>query len=271
MATPTVAAFQHTVLDYYQHHGRHDLPWRQPDFTGFDPYKIMVSELMLQQTQVSRVLPKYNSFLAAFPTVAGLASAPLGAVLTAWSGLGYNRRAKFLQQAAQLIMTDFQGQFPSTSAELIRLPGVGLNTAGAILAYAFDQPVIFIETNIRSVFIYHFFTDSEQVSDSQILDLVKKTLPPSSPQIWYWALMDYGSHLKQTTGNATRRSASYSRQSKFAGSHRQLRGRVIRLLTERPYSQKELAVKIADDRLPNVLQDLLSEKMITHHGHQLSI
>ncbi len=200
-----------------------------------------------------------------------MAAAPSGSVLTAWSGLGYNRRAKFLQQAAQLIMANFKGRFPETSAELRQLPGVGVNTAGALLAYAFDRPVVFIETNIRSVFIHHFFTDEAAVSDHQVLELVQATLPATSSRLWYWALMDYGSHLKQTTGNANRRSTGYSRQSAFAGSVRQLRGQVIRLLTERPHSTEELATMIADDRLPAVLQALDSEKMITRHDDRLSI
>lgn len=271
MATSNIAAFQELIINFYDEQGRHNLAWRQPDAYGFDPYKIMVSELMLQQTQVARVIPKYDSFLASFPTVASLAAAPLGAVLTAWSGLGYNRRAKFLQQAAQLIMVNFEGRLPETSAELRQLPGVGVNTAGALLAYAFNQPVVFIETNIRSVFIHHFFTDNVTVSDRQVLALVQATLPATSPRQWYWALMDYGSHLKQTTGNAARRSVSYSKQSTFAGSIRQLRGQVITRLTERPHSAGELATMIADDRLPAVLQALHSEKMITRRGNQLSI
>ena len=125
---------QKLVQAYYRQHGRHDLPWRQTANDFFDPYEIMVSELMLQQTQVARVIPKYPSFLTAFPTVSRLAAAPLGAVLTAWSGLGYNRRAKYLQQAAQAIAG--RGTFPATGAELQRLPGVGVNTAAAIRAYA---------------------------------------------------------------------------------------------------------------------------------------
>lgn len=271
MPPAKIVAFQQTVTNYYQQHGRHDMPWRQPGPAGFDPYRIMVSELMLQQTQVSRVIPKYDSFLISFPTVANLAAAPLGAVLSAWSGLGYNRRAKFLWQAAAMILTDYNGRFPQTIPELMRLPGVGVNTAGAIMAYAFDQPVVFIETNIRSVFIHHFFSDDALVPDNQISDLVQATLPSSSPRLWYWALMDYGSYLKQTTGNAARRSTSYARQSSFNGSPRQLRGQVIRLLTERPYTMSELKILIADDRLNVVLQALQQEGLITRRGNQLSI
>lgn len=176
--TNDIAVFQETVWEYYRRHGRHDLLWRQPEADGrFDPYKILVSEIMLQQTQVPRVLPKFVEFLTRFPTVQALAAAPLGDVLAAWNGLGYNRRAKFLWQAAQKVVNDFDGVFPSTSEALVTLPGVGANTAGAILAYAFNQPAVFLETNVRTVFIHHFFKDSDLVTDAQLLELVKASLP----------------------------------------------------------------------------------------------
>ena len=226
---------------------------------------------MLQQTQVTRVIPKYRSFLLLFPTVESLARAPLGAVLSAWSGLGYNRRARFLHQAAQIIMNDFDGRIPGSVPVLIKLPGVGTNTAGAIVAYAFNQPTIFIETNIRSVFIHHFFSADQIINDRQILELVAATLPASDVRVWYWALMDYGSYLKQTTGNAARRSTSYNRQSAFAGSRRQLRGQTIKLLTERSYSVSELSELMNDERLPEVLQALEAEGLIHRRDDQLSI
>lgn len=269
MTTADYSVFQKLVQAYYRQHGRHDLPWRHTANGFFDPYEIMVSELMLQQTQVGRVIPKYSSFLTAFPTVSRLAAAPLGAVLTAWSGLGYNRRAKYLQQAAQAIAG--QGTFPATGAELQRLPGVGVNTAAAIRAYAFDEPVVFIETNIRSVFIHHFFQDEAAVTDRQILELVQRTLPPSSPREWYWALMDYGSHLKQTQRHAARRSTSYTPQSAFQGSLRQLRGQVIKRLTEQPLTVGELRAVINDERLSAVVEVLISEQMINRRGQQLHI
>lgn len=131
-----IQAFQDTVWDYYRRHGRHDLPWRQPQTTGqFTAYPIVVSELMLQQTQVNRVIPKYEHFLQAFPTVKRLAAAPLSEVLTLWSGLGYNRRAKFLWQLAQRVVDDYKGTFPRELSSLVALPGIGPNTAGAVLAY----------------------------------------------------------------------------------------------------------------------------------------
>jgi A/G-specific adenine glycosylase len=223
----------------------------------------MVSEIMLQQTQVNRVLTKYTEFLTLFPDVQALAAAPLSQVLVTWSGLGYNRRAKFLWQAAQMIVADFSGIFPTNIEQLQKLPGIGANTAGAIVAYSYNQPVIFIETNIRTVFIHHFFANQpEAVHDKQILELTKETLDQEHPREWYWALMDYGTHLKQTVGNLSRNSKSYARQSKFEGSLRQVRGTVIRLLATEKQTEMQLATTITDDRLPLVLQSLEQEKLI---------
>lgn len=153
--------FSDTVWQYYKAHGRHDLPWRQPEANGeLDPYKVLVSEIMLQQTQVSRVIPKFYAFIDQFPALEALAQAPLSDVLKFWSGLGYNRRAKFLWQTAGVVVTNHAGRLPQDSRELVTLPGIGYNTAGALLAYAYNRSVVFVETNIRTVFIYHFFCGS---------------------------------------------------------------------------------------------------------------
>lgn len=257
------ALFQETVWEYYRQHGRAGLPWRQPRGDGsFDAYAIVVSELMLQQTQVARVIPKFEAFMARFPTVDALASAPLAAVITAWSGLGYNRRAKFLWLAAQAVRDVHAGMVPDSHDALVALPGIGPNTAGAVLAYAYNQPVIFVETNIRTVFIHHFFTGSSAVSDKELLPLLAQTLPPHEAREWYWALMDYGSFLKQTVGNTSRASAHYSRQSVFAGSRRQIRGQVLRILTAGPHPIRDLHAMLPDDRLESVLEDLAGEGLI---------
>lgn len=263
MNSQDIAAFQDTVLTYYDQHGRHELPWRIPEEDGtFSAYNIAVSEIMLQQTQVSRVISKYQDFLRAFPTVQDVAQAPLSEVLMLWSGLGYNRRAKFLWQAAQVVAQDYKGVFPDTKPALIALPGIGPNTAGAILAYAYNQPSIFIETNIRSVFIHHFFTDQENVADSALLPLVEASIPDGSSRIWYWALMDYGTFLKRSIGNASRASSSYAKQSAFQGSRRQIRGLVIRRLTMGPQSLEALIEAIGDSRLSDVLDNLQREGLI---------
>lgn len=275
---------------YYRQHGRHDLPWRLPEADGsFDPYKILVSELMLQQTQVSRVVPKYEAFLQRFPIVSEIARAPLGDVLVAWQGLGYNRRAKFLWQIAQKIVSDFGGQLPNDQQALESLPGIGANTAGAIRTYAFNEPAVFIETNIRTVYVHHYFKNETNISDHAIRDALHKTvlqlgksstwftedefglIPTGSNErptervsyrLFYWALMDYGSHLKQSVGNLSRASKAYAKQSTFAGSARQLRGRVLRLLAAGSLSEAALLDELRDARAPKILTELAAEGLI---------
>lgn len=255
--------FLESLWQYYAEHGRTSLPWRQPEHDGtHDPYKILVSELMLQQTQVQRVIPKYLAFLDTFPSVHELAAVELADVLRAWQGLGYNRRAKFLWQAAQMI--DSHGQFPATPEELVKLPGIGANTAGAIMAYAYNQPVVFIETNVRTVYIHHFFADQIDVSDAELRPYIEHTVDQENPREFYWALMDYGSHLKATVGNASKASRHYSKQSAFQGSRRQIRGHVIRLLGEQPQTKETLVKTISDERLPGVLDELVAEELIRY-------
>jgi len=263
MPQTDIKSFQNTVFRYFEKHGRHDMPWRLQELDGsFDPYKIMVSELMLQQTQVARVTPKFLEFIQRFPTVQSLVGASLGDVLVAWSGLGYNRRAKFLHQAAQMVVREYNGKFPSDLEQLVRLPGVGKNTAGAILAYAFNRPALFIETNIRTVYIHHFFHDRTGIPDSEIIKLLDETLDNKQPRIFYWALMDYGAYLKQIIGNLNKLSKSYAKQSTFAGSLRQIRGQVIRSLAGCACTLEQLQRIITDDRLPIVLEDLMHENLI---------
>jgi A/G-specific adenine glycosylase len=258
-----VEDFQAIVWRYYDQHGRHDLPWRVPEPGGnFDPYKIMVSEIMLQQTQVGRVLPKYEEFLRAFPVLKALAEAELGDVLRQWSGLGYNRRAKFLWLAARKITEESGGVMPHAAEELKTLPGIGPNTAAAVAVYSYNAPEVFIETNIRTVYIHHFFQDRADIPDREILELVRLTLPMDDSREWYWALMDYGTYLKAAVGNLNRASKHYAKQSRFEGSKRQLRGQVLRLLAVRPQSPRQLRVAIKDDRLDEVLAELTSEQMI---------
>lgn len=262
--------FLEILWEYYTRTGRHDLPWRLAEADGtFDPYKILVSELMLQQTQVSRVVPKYLSFLSHFPDVRSLANAELGDVLRSWQGLGYNRRAKYLWQAAREVAA--RGAFPASLAELVQLPGVGPNTAGAVLAYAANQPVVFVETNIRTVYIHHFFHDGDQVDDRDIRALVEQTLDREQPREFYWALMDYGSWLKTKVRNI-HQSKQYAKQSTFQGSRRQLRGRVIRELSSCSLTLAQLQQIIPDDRLRSVLTDLERESMIRRDstGYSLS-
>ena len=261
-----ITALRAQILAHYREYGRHDLPWRMSEADGsFDPYKILVSEMMLQQTQVPRVVPKYAAFLRQFPTIAILADAPLGSVLAAWQGLGYNRRAKFLWQAARTIAQDLGGTVPESAEELTKLPGVGENTAGAILAYTLNEPAIFVETNIRTVLIHHFFADRTDISDNELKPLLTKALDTHNPRQFYWALMDYGSYLKQTVGNLSRASKGYAKQSKFTGSRRQLRGRIVRSLLAGPMKRMTLLEQLSDIRTDDVVKELEIEGLIRGH------
>lgn len=271
-ATPqALRTFQGALNEYYGQYGRHDMQWRQPEYDStFDPYKIMVSEVMLQQTQVSRVAKKYVEFMGSFPTVSDLAVTPLGDVLTLWSGLGYNRRAKFLWQAAQMVTNHYGGVFPKSQAELQKLPGIGSNTAGAIMAYAYNRPVLFVETNIRTVIIHHFYDDHSDVTDSSILEILAEVLPMvtaekdtiAATREFYWAMMDYGAFLKKTVGNKNRASKTYSKQSTFKGSKRQVRGHILRLLIGGGMLLAELEQQIQDERFNDVLDGLLHEQLV---------
>ena len=236
------------------------MPWREPRPDGsFDAYRILVSELMLQQTQVPRVIPKFISFLNDFPSLQALAAAPLAEVLRAWSGLGYNRRAKYLHEAAKTLQDVPE---PWTYEQLVACKGIGPNTAKAVLVYAYDQPEVFIETNIRTVFIHYFFQDKLTVSDAEITAVLERTLDRELPRACYWALMDIGAYIKSAEGNASRKSTAYKKQSPFEGSMRQVRGRVLKLLADGiPKTMQQLSMQ-DDERTKAVLASLQNEGLI---------
>jgi A/G-specific adenine glycosylase len=253
--------FIKAVWEYYETSGRHDLPWRKTR----DPYKILVSEVMLQQTQVTRVIPKYRQFLKMFPTVRHLAEASLGAVLLEWQGLGYNRRAKFLWQAAQVVTYEYKGVWPKTFPALRLLPGVGHYTAGAVMNFAYNMPIPIIETNVRTVYIHHFFHEVEAVFDKELQPLIDRTLDMQHPREWNWALMDYGSFLKSTVGNKNKKSSTYKKQSAFRESDRYIRGAIIRELAKRSLAPKDLENTFAEidlSRLTAQITALLSEGLV---------
>jgi A/G-specific adenine glycosylase len=253
-------AFIQTVKRYYRAHGRHALPWRQT----YDPYSIAVSEIMLQQTQVSRVIDAYIRFIKKFPTVQSLARAPLRDVLVLWNGLGYNRRAKFLHQMAQAVVRDHAGIFPETIQGLQSLPGIGPYTAGAIYAFSYNKAFPIVETNIRSVYIHHFFADKDGISDKELYPLIERTLQKRNPRQWYWALMDYGAYLKSTGIKNNAKSKHYAKQSRFEGSRRQVRGQIMRSLVDGPQTDQALLAIAPAAR--DVLRDLVCEGLITKRG-----
>lgn len=226
-----LAEMRRTVLAYWKRAGRDNLPWRKTR----DPYRVLVSEMMLQQTQVHRVVPYYERFIERFPTVASLAEAPLADVLALWSGLGYNRRAKYLHAAAsQFSVLCSPDRKTMAYEDLRRLPGVGDYTAKAVRVFAFSEPEALIETNVRAVFIRYFFPKARKVSDERLMPLIEEAVADlprgTSVRAWYSALMDYGTCLKATQANPSRKSTHYVRQSKFEGSLRQVRGAIVRAL-----------------------------------------
>ncbi|MBN1193786.1 MAG: A/G-specific adenine glycosylase [Methanomicrobiaceae archaeon] len=260
VTTEAIRLFRDLVLSRYRE-GARTLPWRQTT----DPYRILVSEIMLQQTPVGRVIPKYHAFIERFPDFVALARAPLRDVLAAWQGLGYNRRAIALHRTAERVTDEFGGIFPADVDTIATFPGIGRATAGAISAYAFNSPVVYIETNIRRVFIHFFFQDRKGVHDREILPLVKRTLYRENPREWYNALMDFGTELKMRVENPNRKSAGYSVQSRFDGSDRQIRGTILRVLLERgEVAVEDLPAVIGGDeaRVRGILSTLEKEGFV---------
>ena len=284
--TPT--AFRKLIWTHYRKDGRHSLPWRKTR----DPYRILVSEIMLQQTQVDRVIPKYQSFLKKFPSFKELSKASLQSVLVEWKGLGYNRRALGLKRAAETVMKEHAGRLPCDYTSLLKLSGIGPYTAHAVRAFAWNEPDVFIETNIRSVYIHHFEKSAlqssasrlpksatEGIRDKDILELVAGDMrsivrSKKSPRFWYYALMDYGTHLKKTVGNASRKSSSYTKQSKFKGSHRELRALVLHVITQKKkVSVKNIAKLLNRSKtdVTNIVQELTKDGFAKQNKNSISV
>lgn len=252
--------FQSIIRTFYAQN-RRDFPWR----CTYDPYHIVISEIMLQQTQTDRVVPKFEKFIQTLPTIGDCARAEQREVITLWQGLGYNRRAKMLHEMAKKVIEEHAGKVPADPKILATLPGIGKATAGAICAYAFNMPVVFIETNVRAVFIHHFFEGRHEVHDQEIVPHVAATVDHDNPREWYYALMDYGVHLKKLHKNPARRSAHHARQSKFEGSERQIRGMILRLLTQHPALTREMLCGLIDrepQRVEKNLEELMREGLI---------
>lgn len=222
---------------------------------------------MLQQTQVARVVPKFEEFITTFPDFEALAMAPLAEVLKLWTGLGYNRRAKYLHEAAKRVAQEYDGELPTEYEQLKKLPGIGSGTAGAITVYAFNQPVVFVETNVRTVYFHYFFATEEKVSDAQLVPLIEATIDKENPREFYWALMDYGSWLKQNTPKRISQSAHYKKQSAFKGSVREVRGQIVRVLGQGDLTEEALKAGVTfDERFVLALEGLIKDGLVVQAG-----
>lgn len=245
-----IAAFHSRIFSWYKNHQR-DLPWRS---TG-DPYSILVSEVMSQQTQLGRVIPKYEAWMKRFPTVYQLADASLRDVLQYWSGLGYNSRALNLQKTARIVVKEYGGQFPTDTKELVGLPGIGKYTAAALACFAFNQQIAVIDTNIRKVITHEFF-GGELPSEKIIEDMAVQILPAGRAYEWNQALMDYSSLvLKQA-------KIPIPKQSHFLSSDRYFRGQTVKLLIGKERMTIDQLWRYFDDHNP-ILRERLETILIS--------
>ena len=269
-----IESFRELVWSEGRAHWR-DLPWRGID----DDYGVLVSEVMLQQTQVKRVLRYWERFMGTFPTIDALAAADNALVLELWQGLGYNRRALMLKRCAEECAARHGGKLPPTREELLALPGIGPATASGVQAFARGERCVYLETNVRSVFIHHFFPDTPKVPDSAIVPIAELACPQRDVRGWYYALLDYGAYLKSVMPNPSRRSAGYARQSSFEGSHRQKRAELLRIVLAEPGIAAETlaarldALEVGEGRPPvdaaeleRLLRELCDEGMFTFDG-----
>lgn len=231
-----IRAFQTKILTWWEKNKR-TLPWR----LTHDPYKIFVSEVMLQQTQVSRVYPVYLKFIAKFPTVTSLAHASTAEVLRDWKGMGYNSRALYLKNASVVIAKNFGGKFPESEKELLMLPGIGKYTARAILVFAYQKHEAMIDTNIRQI-ITHFFFDGVSQKEEVIEDIAMQLVPRGKSWEWHQALMDYGALALSTDKKIQGKLKPMRKKPSkpFHETDRFFRGRVMDALREKTYEEGEL-------------------------------
>lgn len=250
------------VVSFYQREGRHDLPWRKKR----TPYRILVSEIMLQQTQVGRVLYKFNEWMQKFPQLKDLREASFVNVLHLWQGLGYQRRARALHAIAKT-----QTTLPRTFEGLQNLPGIGVYTASAIMAFAYNKyshPVL--ETNIRTALIFYYYEDThEKIKDTTLYDILfriekKAQEKKVEARDLYYALMDYGAWLKSQGVSYNEKSAHYHKQTKYKGSLRELRAKALFAIAH----SKPLP---CDERLEEVLQQLTAEDFIVKEKNHFVI
>ena len=268
----TILKFQKLILDWYKKNKR-SMPWRNTQ----DPYKILISEVMLQQTQVQRVLPKYQEFLKAFPALKALAGASDKKLLKVWAGLGYWKRALGLKRAAKQIMGQYKGKFPRDPDTLEQLPGIGPYTARAIACFAFQSKDAFLDTNIQRVYLHFFFQGKENISDKEIESIAQKAVWTKNPREWHYALFDYGA-IKLKDKSINKQSRHYHKQSKFKGSLRSFRTKVIRLLLSKTSVSSTVLQKFLTKELKQtsyspeeIIDSLIKDKLIKQKGRYYSL
>jgi A/G-specific adenine glycosylase len=260
--------FVEEVFSFYKKNKR-DLPWRPKRGRVVTPYQILVSEFMLQQTSVPRVIQKYYEFLEKFPRLEDLAKAKNSDVLSVWVGLGYNRRALYLKKTAEILVSSYAGIIPKNREELKTLPGVGDYMSGSLCAFVHNMRVSLIETNVRTVYMYHFFQGKEGVHDKEIFTLLEETMPSKDSREWYYALMDYGTYLKKEKKVKNSQSVHYVKQKKFEGSRRFVRGGIIKKLVQGKASFQEICILFPayqTEVLESICYDLKKEKLIKERG-----
>lgn len=266
MLKKDIKKFQKVVWDFYKKNKR-NFPWRDTQ----NPYHILVSEIMLQQTQTDRVIRYYEQWLKRFPSFTSLAHATFGEIYPFWQGLGYNRRALALQKTAQKAVKEHHGKLPADVSQLEEFPGIGPYTARAISIFCYNTPIACIETNIRRVFIHHFFPQSKKIDDKKILKIAKQALDVKNSREWHWALMDYGAYLKIQVQNPNRRHKNYTVQSKFEGSLRQIRGATLKMLSAQSMDKIELTERLkkatlqTEESIEKVIVALEKERLIAHN------
>ncbi len=269
LSSHVIELFRKLIYAYFKNK-RRDFPFRKE----ITPYNVLVSEIMLQQTQTGRVAEKYLEFKGEFPDFLSLSNASNEKLLKVWQGMGYNRRALALKQIAKIVINEYSGKLPDSVDILKTFPQIGHNTASSIVAFAYNKPSIFIETNIRRVYIYYFFPKKKNINDKDILPIVESTVDNNNPREWYYALMDYGVMLKKTHPELNKRSSHYRKQSPFKGSNREIRGKILKILTsESEILEATLSKKLQLnlDKIRSILQQLEQEGFIKRNGNKISI
>lgn len=260
-----IRTFQEKILAWYELN-RRDLPWRKTE----DPYEILVSELMLQQTQVPRVIIKFQTFLQAFPTAAALADASRASVIKAWAGLGYNRRALYLHECAKQIVTKFDGVLPRDPEQLMELPGIGPYMCRSVLIFAFNQDVAAVDTNIRRILIAEGFA-TQKTSPKDMQKIAERVLPHGRSRDWHNALMDYGSLVLTSQGTGIK---PLSKQSSFYKSFRWYRSKVVKLIIkEEEVTVARIARELEKEKefVAQVIESLRKDNLISLRGKKITL